>query len=121
MASAPVPSLRTEGTLWFVDLTVADPLYLLPILTASSLFVHIYAGADGMRLESLPPIMQTFMKLLPIVSFPAMCMFPTALNVYWFTNNLVSIAQARFLRYDLWHIIPKPRNTCIQSFPDDPG
>merc|ERR1712039_1101506 len=23
--------------------------------------------------------------------------FPTALNVYWFTNNFVSIAQSRFL------------------------
>merc|ERR1712061_596932 len=55
MASAPVPSLKTEGTLWFVDLTAADPMYLLPILTAASLYVHIHAGGDGVRLESMPP------------------------------------------------------------------
>ena len=100
MAAAPVPSLRTGGTLWFVDLTVVDPLYLLPVLTASSLYVQILAGADGLRLESMPPFLRTFLKVMPLVTFPAMCMFPTALNVYWFTNNLVSIAQARFLRYD---------------------
>ena len=100
MASAPVPSLKTEGTLWFVDLTAADPMYLLPILTAVSLYVHIHAGGDGMRLESMPPLMRTFIKVLPIVSFPAMCMFPAALNVYWFTNNFVSIGQSRLLRDD---------------------
>ena len=98
MATAPVPSLKTEGTLWFVDLTATDPLYLLPILTASSLYVHIVVGGDGMRLESMPPIMRTILKVVPFVSFPAMCTFPTALNVYWFTNNFVSIAQSRFLR-----------------------
>ena len=98
MATAPVPSLKTEGTLWFVDLTATDPLYLLPILAASSLYVHIVVGGDGMRLESMPPIMRTFLKVVPFISFPAMCMFPTALNVYWFTNNFVSIAQSRFLR-----------------------
>ena len=100
MASAPVPSLRTEGTLWFVDLTVQDPMYLLPVLTAASLWVHIHAGGDGVRLESMPTFIRTMMRVIPIVSFPAMCMFPAALNVYWFTNNVVSVGQSRLLRDD---------------------
>ena len=100
MATAPVPSLKTEGTLWFVDLTVEDPLYMLPILAASSLYILINVGGDGVRIESMPPLIRTLMKVIPIVSFPGMCMFPAALNVYWFTNNIVSVAQSRLLRDD---------------------
>lgn len=34
MAALPVPSLETGGLLWFTDLTVADPYFILPIMTA---------------------------------------------------------------------------------------
>ena len=34
MADLPVPGLDTGGLLWFSDLTIADPLYILPALTS---------------------------------------------------------------------------------------
>ena len=37
MAALPVPSLETGGALWFQDLTVADPYYILPLVTAGFL------------------------------------------------------------------------------------
>lgn len=33
MAALPVPSFETGGLLWFTDLTIPDPYFLLPILT----------------------------------------------------------------------------------------
>lgn len=33
MSALPVPSFETGGTLWFTDLAVADPYYILPIVT----------------------------------------------------------------------------------------
>lgn len=33
MSALPVPSFETGGILWFTDLTVADPLFIMPILT----------------------------------------------------------------------------------------
>ena len=36
MVGAPVQSLTTGGILWFPDLTLADPTFILPILTAST-------------------------------------------------------------------------------------
>jgi YidC/Oxa1 family membrane protein insertase len=33
MAQLPVPSLSTGGALWFLDLTIPDPIFVLPLLT----------------------------------------------------------------------------------------
>jgi YidC/Oxa1 family membrane protein insertase len=33
MSALPVPSFETGGILWFTDLTVADPLFILPVLS----------------------------------------------------------------------------------------
>jgi YidC/Oxa1 family membrane protein insertase len=45
-----LPSLAEGGTLWFTDLTVADPTYALPILAGVSFLATIELGAaDGMQ------------------------------------------------------------------------
>ena len=45
-----VPSLTVGGALWFTDLTIADPYYLLPV-TASAIFLLTVelGAADGMQ------------------------------------------------------------------------
>jgi YidC/Oxa1 family membrane protein insertase len=37
MSNIPVPALRTEGILWFQDLSVADPYFVLPVAAAGIL------------------------------------------------------------------------------------
>ena len=39
LANYPLESMMYGGTLWFHDLTVADPYYILPVFTAVTLFV----------------------------------------------------------------------------------
>ena len=39
LANYPLESMMYGGTLWFHDLTVADPYYVLPVFTAVTLFV----------------------------------------------------------------------------------
>lgn len=41
MCNVPVESLREGGILWFVDLTVPDQYYLLPIITSLTLSATI--------------------------------------------------------------------------------
>ncbi len=41
MATAPVESMTTGGTLWFTDLTLADPYYILPFAACISFMVTI--------------------------------------------------------------------------------
>ncbi len=38
MSELPVESLKTGGALWFTDLTVADPYYILPLVSAASIY-----------------------------------------------------------------------------------
>ncbi len=44
MADLPMESLKTGGDLWFVDLTVPDPLFALPVLACCSFLVNIQVG-----------------------------------------------------------------------------
>lgn len=44
MAYLPVPSLQTGGTLWFPDLTLADPFYILPLVVTGTMFFILEVG-----------------------------------------------------------------------------
>lgn len=41
MTALPVESMQTGGMLWFQDLTVADPYYLLPVIITGTLYLII--------------------------------------------------------------------------------
>eukprot|EP00088_Acartia_fossae_P064005 TRINITY_DN7850_c0_g2_i1.p1 TRINITY_DN7850_c0_g2~~TRINITY_DN7850_c0_g2_i1.p1 ORF type:complete len:528 (+),score=107.74 TRINITY_DN7850_c0_g2_i1:36-1586(+) len=98
MADLPVPSLTTGGLHWFTDLSVVDPFYLLPVITGGTLYLQIYLGADGMNTSSVPPFMKKVLYAMPLITLPVMMQFPAALNVYWLSNNLISLVQARTLK-----------------------
>jgi len=98
MAYAPVESMKSGGLYWFTDLTIADPTFILPILTCTSIYFQLYLGADGMNTETMPPIMKKIIYGMPLLSVPIMINFPMALNVYWLTNNFISLIQAQVLR-----------------------
>lgn len=38
MANLPVPSLQTGGLLWFQDLTLSDPTYILPLVVTATMW-----------------------------------------------------------------------------------
>jgi len=46
MASYPLESMRVGGLSWFVDLTAADPFYILPTVTAATLFIIFKLGSE---------------------------------------------------------------------------
>ena len=49
-----VPSMTVGGALWFTDLTVADPYYLLPITSSALFLLTVELGAaDGMQVRSI--------------------------------------------------------------------
>lgn len=76
MANLPMESFKTGGMLWFVDLTIPDPLYLLPLITSATLFFTIELGAEsGVRADNLQWTRYVF-RALPIVIFPFTLNFP---------------------------------------------
>jgi len=73
---------------WITDLTQPDPLYILPVLYAISMFITTKlnpAPADPMQAK-----MMLFMPLAFSVMF---FFFPSGLVLYWVVNNILSIGQ----------------------------
>ena len=58
MANAPVESMTTGGTAWFTDLVATDPTFILPLTASGTIALMMYLGADGMNLDTIPPIMK---------------------------------------------------------------
>ena len=73
---------------WLKDLAAHDPYFVLPILMGASMFLQ-------QRLSPTPPdpIQAKVMMFLPIIFTGFFLFFPSGLVLYWFVNNLLSIAQ----------------------------
>lgn len=97
MVNAPVEALETGGMLWFTDLTVKDPYFVLPAMTCATLWLVIRLGSDGaITTATNNAIANTLMKVFPIFMFPFMMKFPAALTVYWASSNMCSLVQVIF-------------------------
>ena len=94
MIAAPVPSWTTGGQAWFPDLTVADPLFILPtIATASSLLLF------NMSSRWRDPEMKRMANIAVLSSIVPASICPTAFLSFWITSNVWSILQAGLLKF----------------------
>lgn len=106
MANLPVESMKTGGLFWFTDLTVCDPFFILPTLTAATLLLTLELGVDSVQVKNMSHVQKWGMRLMPIIILPFMMKFPAAMCMYWFTSNTFSLGQAMFLK------IPAVRDWC---------
>jgi len=74
--------------LWINDLSARDPYYILPLLMGVTMFIQ-------QKLNPAPPdpVQARIMMALPVVFTVFFAFFPAGLVLYWFVNNLLSIAQ----------------------------
>ncbi|CAF0751139.1 unnamed protein product [Adineta ricciae] len=99
LANYPLESMMYGGVLWFPDLTVADPYYILPVFTAVSMFVTMELGIEtGMRTANLGLIGRNALRVIPFLSLIFTINFSSALTLYWATSNVISLAQSVILR-----------------------
>jgi YidC/Oxa1 family membrane protein insertase len=74
--------------LWIADLSAMDGLYVLPLLMGGSMFFQ-----QRLTPTSLDPMQAKIMLWMPVIFTFFMLNFPAGLTLYWFTSNLLSIAQ----------------------------
>jgi len=74
--------------LWLNDLSTRDPYFVLPLLMGVTMFFQ-------QKLNPTPPdpIQAKVMMAMPVVFTVFFAFFPSGLVLYWFVNNLLSIAQ----------------------------
>lgn len=72
--------------LWLTDLSVKDPYYVLPILMGIAMFIQQKLTTTDPKQKMMVYIMPAFMAVI-FLSMPA------GLNLYWLTNNVLSIGE----------------------------
>lgn len=82
------PSFTSGGILWFQDLSVYDPFYILPVLSALTML-----AASEITSKHIDPQQRWIMRTLPVVFTIFLLTFPAGLFMYWITSNLVTLVQ----------------------------
>ena len=86
---ANVIELRQAQWFWLHDLSMPDPLYILPILIIFSMFlVQFLTPSPGM--DPAQRRMMAFM--MPVIFGFSMLHFPSGLALYWGTGNIINLA-----------------------------
>jgi len=75
--------------LWVQDLSRMDHFYIMPILMGASMFLQQRMTPNNFT----DPLQEKIMKWLPVIFTFFFITFPSGLVLYWFVNNLFSVAQ----------------------------
>ena len=75
--------------LWIDDLSVMDPYFVLPILMGITMFLQQKITPNTMQDE----MQRKIFMFLPLIFTFFFAMFPAGLTLYWFINNLFTVAQ----------------------------
>lgn len=78
-----------EWILWVKDLAVMDPYFVLPVLMGITMYVQQKITPTNFT----DPMQEKIMKFLPLIFTFFFVTFPAGLTLYWFINNLCSVAQ----------------------------
>ena len=97
--------LRGQSFLWLPDLSLRDPLYILPVLMGISLFAVSKVGQMGMEPN---PQMKMMLYLMPVMMTVLFLNFASGLNLYYFVQNAVSIPQQWMLAKERLRLRPPP-------------
>jgi len=74
--------------LWVHDLSEKDPFFVLPLLMGLSMW-----GQQKLNPAPIDPMQAKVMQVMPIMFTAFFAFFPSGLVLYWFVNNMLSIAQ----------------------------
>jgi|SRR5688572_255920 len=113
MMTAAVELRGAPWILWIKDLSVEDPLFILPILMGVAMFIQM-----KMSPTSPDPAQARMMLITPVLVTILFLWYGSAsgLTLYWLTGNVISIGQQWFIR-KFWADDDVPRPTRGQPAP----
>lgn len=80
--------------LWINDLSSPDPYYILPVLFGITMWFQQKLSSQSMAMD---PMQARMMQFMPVGMAVFFAFFPSGLVLYWFVNNLLSIAQQWYI------------------------
>ena len=79
--------------LWYNDLSVMDPYFILPLIIGASMFVSQMLSP----MATTDPMQAKVMKMMPIIFTVFFLWFPAGLVLYWLVSNIFNIAQQSYI------------------------
>jgi inner membrane protein COX18 len=87
-------ALTTEGCLWFQDLTVPDPCYVLPIILVASNLCNIELHALRRQTPSRSQrIFTNSLRVLSVAMLFVATQMPSVMTLYWTTSSTFGLVQ----------------------------
>ncbi len=83
-------AFRGVSFLWLPDLSLKDPIYVIPVVMGASMWALSKLGQMGMPPNPQAKMMTTIMPVMMTVLF---LNFASGLNLYYAVSNLVSLPQ----------------------------
>ena len=80
--------------LWIPDLSLNDPIYVVPLIMGGSMMLLSWIGQRGMETN---PQMKMFTYVLPVVFTFMFARFAAGLNMYYAASNIASLPQQIYL------------------------
>jgi YidC/Oxa1 family membrane protein insertase len=74
--------------LWVQDLSAKDPYFVLPVLMGITMYIQ-----QKLNPAPVDPMQAKVFMVMPFLFTGFFAFFPAGLVLYWFVNNLLSIAQ----------------------------
>ncbi|TVY17285.1 Mitochondrial inner membrane protein OXA1 [Lachnellula arida] len=97
-SALPVPGMETGGILWFHNLTIPDPYFLLPMATAGMLHWLLRRGGET-GVSNLPRgMMNGMMWGIPAISLLFTWWLPASVQLQFFVTGALSFAQVTMMR-----------------------
>ncbi|PYI12210.1 hypothetical protein BO78DRAFT_466108 [Aspergillus sclerotiicarbonarius CBS 121057] len=98
MCGLPVPGLAAESVGWLGDLTVSDPFFILPLVSAALMHYTLKKGGEtGMSQLGNSSLKNAIFYGLPMISLIFMTTFPAALQLYFVTTGAFALGQAHLI------------------------
>lgn len=98
MAKLPVPGLETGGILWFQNLALPDPYFILPLATAGILHLVLRRGGETGVSTMSPTTMKMFAIGMPLLTLIFTYWLPAGLQLSFLLSGILSAGQATLFR-----------------------
>jgi YidC/Oxa1 family membrane protein insertase len=92
--------------LWFPDISLKDPYFVIPVLVAITAMALSWIGMRGMKANDQQKMMMYVMPVMMMVIFLNMA---SGLNLYYFVQNLASLPQQWLIANERSKVAPLVR------------
>ena len=93
--------LRGAGFLWLKDLTLPDPIYVLPLLVGGTMILQ--QKMSGQMATQTSGQQKMMMWMMPVVLTFFSTKWPAGLLLYWVVTNVLSIVQQKVVNREIQH------------------